>query len=197
VATHIHLVRHGHHPLLGSVLCGRMPGVELDQHGREQMMVTADAVKLAAPRCVQSSPQLRAVQSAAIVAVRCGLVVEIVPAVDEIDVGLWTGASFSELAPDKAWQRWNENRSSTHPPRGESMEMLQRRVVKHIEQSRGHGGDIVIVSHAEPIRAALMHYLDVPLDRFDCVAIDPASISTITLEGTRARVSCLNGEVMA
>jgi broad specificity phosphatase PhoE len=174
-----------------------MPGVELDRQGREQMMTTADAVRLIAPHCVHSSPQLRALQSAAIVAVRCGLVVEIVPAFDEIDVGLWTGANFVELASDKAWRRWNENRAGTRPPEGETMEMLQRRVVNHIELSRGREGGVVIVSHAEPIRAALMHYLKVPLDRFDCVAIDPASISTISLEGTRARVSCLNGEVMA
>jgi hypothetical protein len=37
----------------------------------------------------------------------------------------------------------------------------------------------------------------VPLDRFHSVAIDPASISTISLQGSRSIVSCVNGEVTA
>jgi probable phosphoglycerate mutase len=77
------------------------------------------------------------------------------------------------------------------------MALLQRRVIEHLEQLKGQGGTIVIVSHAEPIRAAVMFYLGIPLDRFHSVAIDPASISTIRLEGPRRLVSCLNGKVSA
>ena len=53
----------------------------------------------------------------------------------------------------------------------------------------------MIVTHAEPIRAALMHYLALPLDDFQSVAIDPASVSTVSLMGSRAIVSRVNGEV--
>ena len=74
-------------------------------------------------------------------------------------MGAWTGAEFADLAPDERWRRWNEKRGSTQPPGGESMVALQRRVVRHVEHFRAVGGSIVIVSHAEPIRAALMHYL--------------------------------------
>ena len=74
---------------------------------------------------------------------------------------------------------------------------LQKRVVRHLEQLRELQGVIVIVSHAEPIRAALMHYLTIPLGLFYLVEIDAASISTITLDGRRTRVACVNGEVTA
>jgi len=197
VATHVHLVRHGHHSLLDAVLCGRMPGVQLDEPGCRQMAAVADVISKIAPLALQSSPQRRALQSAGIVAARCGLAVEIVPAFDEIDMGTWTGAEFSRLALDEQWRRWNEKRGSTKPPGGESMIALQSRVVAHIEQLRTLGGPIVIVSHAEPIRAAVMHYLRRPLDEFHSVAIDPASVSTISLEGSRGRVARLNGEVSA
>jgi probable phosphoglycerate mutase len=197
VTAHLHLIRHGHHPLLGRVLCGRMPGVQLDELGCRQMAVTAAVIGRTAPVAVQSSPQRRALQSAGIIAARCGLAVEIVSVFDEIDMGQWTGASFADLASDKAWQSWNEKRGSMRPPGGESMRTLQNRVVRHVEQFRGQEGSVVIVSHAEPIRAALMHYLRVPLDRFHSIAIDPASVSTIALDGSRARVSCVNGEVTA
>jgi broad specificity phosphatase PhoE len=197
VARHIHLVRHGHHALLGRVLCGRMPGVELDTLGCQQMAAVGEIMRRAGPSILQSSPQRRALQSAGIVGARCGLPVEIVTAFDEIDMGEWTGAEFSDLASDKAWQRWNDSRGSTRPPRGESMIALQTRVACHIEQLGASEGSSIIVSHAEPIRAALMHYLSVPLDHFQSVAVDVASISTISIVGRRRYVSRLNGEVMA
>jgi probable phosphoglycerate mutase len=174
-----------------------MPGVQLDELGCRQMAAVAQMIKQMFPSVLQSSPQRRALQSAGIVAARCGLAVEIVPAFDEIEMGEWTGAEFSSLASDDRWQRWNEKRGSTRPPGGESMVSVQTRVVRHIERLRALGGSIVIVTHAEPIRAALMHYLALPLDKFHSVEIDPASISTISLEGSRGLVSRLNGEVTA
>ncbi|MDB5604051.1 MAG: Phosphoglycerate mutase family [Bradyrhizobium sp.] len=197
MTTHIHLVRHGHHALLDRILCGRMPGVQLDELGCDQMAISAEIIRRTAPLAVQSSPQRRALQSAAIIANRCGCVVEIAPGFDEIDMGQWTGVAFADLASDKKWRKWNEKRGSARPPGGESMTALQRRVIRHLEQLKGQSGTIVIVSHAEPIRAALMYYLRIPLSRFHSVAIDPASISTIRLDGLRGLVSCVNGEVTA
>lgn len=197
MAKYIHLVRHGHHALLGRVLCGRMPGVSLDALGCREMAAAADIISQSAPSILQSSPQRRALQSAGIIGARCGIPVEIAPAFDEIDMGEWTGAAFADLASDQGWQRWNESRSSTRPPNGEGMLALQVRVVRHLEQLGDPGGSIIIVSHAEPIRAALMHYLAIGLDDFHSVTLDPASISTILFHGQRRCVSRLNGEVMA
>jgi probable phosphoglycerate mutase len=121
--------------------------------------------------------------------------VEIASGFDEIDMGRWTGAPFADLVSDGQWREWNERRGSTCPPGGETMAALQRRVIVHLEQLGDQSGTIVIVSHAEPIRAALMYYLGIPLDHFHSVAIDPASISTIRLDGPRRLVSRVNGEV--
>lgn len=171
--------------------------MQLDELGCDQMARTAEILKANAPTVVQSSPQRRALQSAAIVADRCGCTVEIASGFDEIDMGRWTGAAFADLATDKQWRKWNERRGSSRPPGGESMAALQRRGIEHLEQLKGIVETIVIVSHAEPIRAALMFYLGIPLDHFHSIAIDPASISTIRLEGSRRLVSCVNGKVSA
>jgi broad specificity phosphatase PhoE len=175
-----------------------MPGVRLDELGCRQIAGVAELIARSSPIAVQSSPQQRTLQSAAIIAGVCGRPVEIVPAFDEIDMGRWTGARFGDLAADPKWRRWNERRGTARPPRGESMTELQRRTVSHIEHLRGEDGAIVIVSHAEPIRAALMHYLETPLDLFHTVAIDPASVSTIALhDSSPGVVSRLNGGVSA
>src|SRR3954454_17211478 len=94
--TTIHLIRHGHHPLLGRILCGRMPGVELDEQGCREIEICAALID-PAPTLLQPRPQLRRPQSAAIIPARWRLPVHIAPALDELAAGDWTGRSFSEL----------------------------------------------------------------------------------------------------
>ena len=191
----VHLVRHGHHPLLGRLLCGRRVEAGLDDIGHAQSDLVGRQLSRFRPVAVQSSPRRRTLQSAAAIARHCRTAVEVVDAVDEIDMGCWTGQEFTALEADPAWVEWNERRGSAVPPGGESMSNLQRRVVGHLEQLRAENTDavIAIVSHAEPIRAALMYYLGIPLDKFFEVTVDPASISTLTMSRRRTRVARLNG----
>lgn len=192
----VHLVRHGHHAMVDRVLCGRMAGVGLDEVGCRQMALCAGAM-IPAPSAIQSSPQRRAQQSAGILAWHLGLPVEIVAAVDEIDVGEWTGRCFDDLNRDPHWQHWNRRRASSRPPNGESMQRLQRRVVAHLELLRDDPGDgtILIVSHAEPIRAALLYYANIALDDFLSIAVDPASVSTLCFDRMGAHISRINHRV--
>ncbi len=53
-------------------------------------------------------------------------------------------------------------------------------------------GPVALVTHAEVIRAALLHCLGEPLDRYASLRIDPASISTVHLHADGARVVALN-----
>lgn len=194
----IHLVRHGHHAMLGHRLCGRTPGVQLDERGCEQMACCAKLIGRT-PAAIQSSPQRRAQQSASILAWRFGLAVEIVPAVDEIDYGEWTSLAFADLEADARWNSWNSGRGTSRPPGGESMRALQQRIVRHLEQLRRVQTDaaIVMVSHAEPIRAALLHYLRIPLDNCLSIDVDPASISTLAVDQAGIRVTQINQRVLA
>jgi probable phosphoglycerate mutase len=67
------------------------------------------------------------------------------------------------------------------------MHELQARIVAHIETiaARGVAG-AVLVSHAEPIRAALMRYQGVAIDDFHQVEVGPASISILDLASAPA-----------
>jgi probable phosphoglycerate mutase len=191
----IHLVRHGHHALLRT-LCGRMPGVGLDALGCRQMSVCAEGV-MPVPTAIQSSPQRRAQQSAAILGSHFGLPVETVAAVDELDAGDWTGRSFDDLNKEPSWHCWNSRRGSSRPPNGESMHSLQQRVVRHLEQLREDSseGTFLIVSHAEAIRAALLHYADIALDDFLSVSVDPASVSTLCIDRRGVHIQQINKRV--
>jgi broad specificity phosphatase PhoE len=199
MARTVHLVRHGHHALLQRVLCGRMPGVGLDALGCRQMSACAANVFPPSPNVhVQSSPQRRALQSASILAWRRRLPVEIVAAADELDYGDWTGRTFHELDKDPDWHLWNSRRGIRRPPNGESMRGLQQRVVRHLEQLHDDtvDGTTLIVSHAEPIRAALLHYANIPLDDFLSVTVDPASVSTLCFDRGDVHISRINQRVV-
>jgi broad specificity phosphatase PhoE len=198
VVDKIHLVRHGHHAMLGHLLCGRMPGVQLDDLGCRQMSRCAEIIP-EKPAIIQSSPQRRTQQSAAILAWHFGLPVEIAPDIDEIDYGEWTAQAFADLQGDARWSRWNARRSTSRPPGGESMRALQHRIIRHLENLRSiqADGSIVIVSHAEPIRAALLYYSRIPLDQFLSIEVDPASVSTFLVDKSGIRISRINQQVPA
>jgi broad specificity phosphatase PhoE len=198
MASTIHLVRHGHHALLGQILCGRMSGVQLDDLGRREMAGCAASLD-PPPSAIQSSPRRRALQSASILAEYLRRPIEICPAVDELDYGEWTGRAFANLDNDPRWSAWNTRRGSSRPPAGESMRDLQHRMVGHIEQLRRDDtiDTIAIVSHAEPIRAALLYYSRISLDRFFSIQVDPASVSTLSADGQGIRITRINQRVPA
>jgi probable phosphoglycerate mutase len=196
--TTIHLVRHGHHALLGRILCGRMAGIDLDEQGRAEMAVCAEHLE-PPPTLIQSSPQSRALQSASILADRFHLPVDVAADVDEIDLGEWTARSFDELANDPVWRHWNAHRGSSTPPGGESMQALQTRMVGHIEALclERPGQTIAIVSHAEPIRALVLHFARILLDDFLAIDIDPASVTTLVGNDGGIHLSYVNQKVAA
>lgn len=195
--TTVFLVRHGVHDLLDRVLVGRCPGVSLNAVGREQARLMAARLAPERITALHSSPRRRARETAEPIGDALGLPVEVVAAVDEIETGAWTGRAFAELERDPRWHHWNASRGTAQPPAGESMAAVQRRMLRHIDgfAARHPDGRLVIVSHAEPIRAALIHYGHVPLDAFWRVPVDPASLATVRLDARGAEVIAGNERV--
>lgn len=183
--TTIHLVRHATHDAVGQILVGRMPGVRLSADGRQQAARLAAWFAGQAVDAVQSSPRERARETARPIAERSGRDCEVVVALEEVDVGEWTGRRFTDLRSDPRWTLWNVQRGRACAPGGESMRDVQRRIVDHLHDvhARLHGGRVVAVSHAEVIRAALLAALDLDLDAFHRIEVEPASVSTIAVGG--------------
>jgi probable phosphoglycerate mutase len=180
--TTFHLVRHAAHDLLGHVLAGRKIDVPLNATGRRQAQALALQLRTQPINYVFSSPRKRARQTAEPIAATLGVAVAIAPQIDEHDAGIWSGLSFAELARDPRWRLWNERRDIARPPAGESMAELQKRVVRYLDLlTEQHPDDtIVVVSHAEPLRAVLLHERGISLRDF--LQIDPpvASVTTLT-----------------
>src|SRR3546814_3714337 len=68
---------------------------------------------------LQCSPRRRTHETAMYIAQSCGSDPEIIPALDEIDFGEWSGRAFESLKDSDDWRRWNETRGQSRPPGGE------------------------------------------------------------------------------
>jgi len=194
----IYLVRHCRHALLNTVLCGRIDGLALSPEGAEQARRLADQFSGKPIDLVQTSPRQRARETAQPIAAAAGRRLDKADGMDELDAGEWSGRSFERLAADPSWVAWNENRACTRPPGGESMIELQARVVAHLKSvGQTNARSVVVVSHAEPIRAALLHCLDLPVDRFAEIEIEPGSISILRHDGEMLVAEATNLQVLS
>jgi probable phosphoglycerate mutase len=70
----------------------------------------------------------------------------------------------------------------------------QARIVGVMEQLRSlHAGRaVVLVSHGDVIKAALLYHLGMPIDAYDRIDVEPASISTLVVGDWGSKVLRLN-----
>ena len=192
--TVFHLLRHGEHILRGRVLAGRTPGVGLSAHGRAEIAVVADRLAEENIEALYSSPLQRTRETAEIVSQRLDLPIQYREDILELDFGEWTGWTFDAVRADKRWKPWSSCRSIATVPGGESMRQVQERAVTALCELRAAhpDGTVLIVSHGDVIRAALLFALGMPLDLFSRIEVGLASLSTIQIADSNIRVIGLN-----
>jgi probable phosphoglycerate mutase len=185
-----HFLRHGEHGLLGKVLAGRMPGVGMTERGRAEIASQAERLAREKVAAIYASPLQRTRETAEIVSARLSLSIEFRDDLLELDFGEWTGATFDAIRADPRWQAWSTQRSLAAIPGGESMRAVQQRIVAAmIELNERHLHEtIVLASHGDVIRAALLYALGMPLDFYNRIEIGQGSISTIQIHPGGIRV---------
>jgi broad specificity phosphatase PhoE len=185
-----HFLRHGEHGLLGKVLAGRMPGVGMTERGRAEIASQAERLAREKIAAIYASPLQRTRETAEIVSARLSLSIEFRDDLLELDFGEWTGATFDAIRADPRWQAWSTQRSLAAIPGGESMRAVQQRIVAAmIELNERHLHEtVVLASHGDVIRAALLYALGMPLDFYNRIEIGQGSISTIQIHPGAIRV---------
>ena len=194
--TTILLVRHGTTATTGRVLPGRAPGLHLSERGRAEATELADrlATSRRRPGALYTSPLERARETASALAKSLQLRPVVERGLNECDFGDWTGKRLSSLRRRKEWRSVQGSPSTFRFPRGESFGEMQQRIWSTLERlaSRHHNETIVVVSHADPIKAAVTYALGVPLDLFQRTIIAPCSLSAVALTSASPVVLCVN-----
>jgi broad specificity phosphatase PhoE len=114
-------------------------------------------------------------------------------ALDELDYGGWSGRSFSDLAGDRGWQRWNERRGSSRPPFGESIADVRSRVMLHVSQRSLETQGGVMVTHAEVIRTLLLVASGLAPESWPAIDVAPASVTRLVLRGGQIALAEIAG----
>jgi len=170
-------VRHGR---TAGNAAGRLLGRSdepLDDHGARQASALAAALPAGAK--VISSPLIRCRQTAE--AIRADHLVD--ERLVELDYGELDQIPLSEVrAP--IWKRWQAD-TSWAPPNGESLEELSARVAELLDEiaEESAPGDIVLVTHVSPIKAALAWALGVGIEVSWRCRVAQASIHRIAIDG--------------
>ena len=195
-STTVLLVRHGTTATTGTVLPGRAPGLHLAQTGLTQAENVALRIAELAkkPTALYTSPLERARETAAPIAKALQLRAVLERGLLECDFGAWTGKKLALLAKKPEWRNVQQAPSSFRFPDGESFAEMQLRIWSTLERlaAKHRGKTIVVVSHADPIKAAVTYAQGVPLDLFQRTVISTCSISALAIGAGAPMVLCVN-----
>ncbi|MBI5299968.1 MAG: histidine phosphatase family protein [Deltaproteobacteria bacterium] len=156
--------------------------IPLNQTGIQQAQNLRDWLKGVPIHAVYSSPMARAVETASIIIEgRKNLQVMPEKGVAEIDYGKWIGMTFGDVEKkyNKEYYDYRFRASTVKVPGGEAVVDVQKRCVAAIEKMRANhvGEKVLVVSHADVLKAIIIHYLGVSLDHLQCVGSDNGSLA--------------------
>lgn len=190
------LIRHGENDFVKTGrLAGRMPEVHLNKKGRQQAAELAEALGNLPIRAIYCSPLERARETAAPLAAQLGLEPQIRPGLIETDIGAWAGQKLKALRKLPEWKTVQAAPSRFRFPNGESFVECQARLVSEIEAIlKAHKSDEIIacVSHSDPIKLITAYYLGMPLDHFQRLGCDTASVTAFLVGDKGVLLSKLN-----
>lgn len=190
------LIRHGENDLARrGMLAGRRAAVHLNERGRKQAVELGEALGGLPIRALYSSPLVRAIETARPLAKTLGLPIQRAPGLIETDVGRWEGKSVRRLALTKYWKFVQGSPSRAGHPGGETFMEVQLRIVAALDGICARHKPrhmVACVLHSDPIKLAVAHYVGLPLDNFQRLTCDPASVTMLVVSPGSARLVWLN-----
>lgn len=183
--TMILLVRHATNDYLNEGrLAGRTPGVHINARGQQEADEMARRTAHLPIEAIYSSPLERAVDTANALAHCHHLPVQLVPELIEGEAGEWTGRKINEVNTTDTWKAIQTRPVGVPLPGGESIDQIQTRMVAAIEAIRKQHPDgvVAVVSHADPLKSVIAHYLNWDLNQFQRIAISPASVTVLSVD---------------
>ena len=166
----------------------------LDENGIRQAQALALRFASIAVDKIYSSPLKRARQTAKEIAKVHGLDVEIVDDLIESDLSLWEGMPADEVKKkfEREYREWATN-PDAEIEGVESVRSVYERTKRALEKIHSLGGEeIVIVTHAIVVRAAVCYVMKMPLESFREFVVHNASVTTILVKDEWWRIYSMN-----
>jgi probable phosphomutase (TIGR03848 family) len=196
--TTVILLRHAHSIANEKgVLAGRAPGVLLSKKGAEQAVNLKNRLGALNFKDIRISPLERCLLTLDPWLVEHEVSrrsISLDKNLIEVDYGAWTGKKLSALSLKKEWRVVQKTPSKMIFPQGESLVQVQKRARKSLMASieKAGNGVSLIVSHGDVIKSIVADCLDLELDKFQKIVIDPASITVLDYNKNEFRLLHLN-----
>jgi broad specificity phosphatase PhoE len=162
--------------------------VPLNSDGIQQSKAMALALAHVPIGEIISSPALRAVQTAEIIATQFKADITRDPRLGDLRYGKWEGMSYTDLEKTPDYQRLLANLTTEKLPGGEDLTQARDRSIRAIEQALGDapaGESLAVVSHASVLRLILTHYLGTNVVNFHRFRLSPCSVSVLQFRDDR------------
>jgi broad specificity phosphatase PhoE len=158
MAALVHLIRHGEVENPGNLVYASLPGFGLSELGRTQAAQAARHLGSQPVVAVWSSPLERALETASILARRFGLPVRVDDGLTEwMLLDRWSGTRWEDIDTAYPGELTAYLEHPTDLPFApESLAEMASRITTTIEAlaTRHAEGDVVVVSHQDPVQAA-------------------------------------------
>jgi broad specificity phosphatase PhoE len=185
------LVRHGRSTAnVDGVLAGQMPGVGLAPDGIEQAAALGTAFADIPFASIHVSPLQRTRETAA--AAFAGREFTLSEALLDCDYGSWTGLRTEDLKDDPLWATVHATPSTVTFPDGESIAAIAARALAYVQSQATAPGVHAFVCHADVILLIANHAVGAPLDSYQRLAVEPASVTAVWVTDDRMGLAALN-----
>ncbi len=168
--------------------------IKLNQKGRREAEKLGNAFKGSLPEKIYSSSLSRARETTQILRGENEADFAREEDLRELNFGRWEGKTWEEIKKQnpRAEKEFDADIRNFHPPGGESILSMKKRVLDFWENIKGKKKDTLLVSHTGPIKLILLNVLKASLEGFWNIHIDPGSISVIKIFKNTSTVVKMN-----
>ncbi len=186
------LIRHGQTTVnCQGLVHGRADATGLDEVGKAQVASLVPVCKAHQVKRLMSSPEIRALETAEILAGGLDLHVRQVEALRERDWGLWAGEPWEQIH-GRLKPMTLEERFTFVPPNGESWQQMEQRLQRYVQEWQGLTETVAVVAHGGLLRALIPLLLEEPKETSFQYDLANASVSIFEVRGKQFNLLCLN-----
>ena len=199
VVAKIVLLRHAHSIANSAgILSGQLSGVPLSKDGVRQANELAERIGATAFDSIRVSPMQRCEETITPwISSKFSRGInnyQLDDGLIEMDYGTWSGRKLSSLRREPLWKLIQSTPSKVKFPEGERFTAMQKRALASVNdaaKSKKNGAHL-LVSHGDVIKAIVAGLIDLKLDNFQSLVIDPASITFLDVDADSARLIMFN-----
>lgn len=190
--TTLHFIRHAEVESAYQGVFGGTIDMNLSPRGEAQARILADYLKNQPLDAIFASPMKRVQQTLAPLRAQSDLQPVILSDLHEVNFGIWQGLNFAQVKERYGFDshQWLEALVGGKVAQAENMEAYQARIENCLRRIReqGQGKSVGVFCHGGVIRMLISLLLRLPYAKMDWMEIEYASISTVVINGVRARL---------